>query len=237
MNYMSGIRIEVRETQEATCIAAAQVIAEALRSATAQYGDASLAVSGGKTPGQMVAALTSQLVPWSTLKVFQVDERCAPAGHADRNATTLTHALAKQGESLHLMEVPDDGIDGWAVVAEDGAAQYGRLLPARGIDVVHLGLGDDGHTASLVPGDAVLRVSERSVAMTGPYQGRHRMTLTTPTIEAARILVWLAVGASKGPMVRRLLDGDRSIPAGRFAAHSGVLCLDSAAAAAASVKV
>ncbi len=244
---MHGIRLEVRETADQACVAAAQIMAEALRAASAQYGDASLAVSGGKTPASMLHALTTQMVPWESLHVFQVDERCAPDGHPDRNATTLVSELAPVaavvdlGKHLHLMDVPDDATPNgatqngatptWADQAQIAANDYATLLPARGLDVVHLGLGDDGHTASLVPDDAVLQVTDRAVSIAGPYQGRHRLTLTTPTIERAQLIVWLVVGASKAPMVRRLLAADESIPAGRFGRHVGVLVTDTAAAA------
>jgi 6-phosphogluconolactonase len=236
MNSIRGIRMEVRENAEQACVAAAQIIAEALRGAAALHGDASLAVSGGKTPPTMLRALTTQMVPWDALHLFQVDERCAPDGHADRNATALTSALAPVataldlGKHLHLMNVPDDASPAWTDQAELAARAYADILPSRGLDIVHLGLGDDGHTASLIPGDAVLDVDDRAVAVTGMYQDRHRLTLTTPTINQAQLIVWLVIGASKAPMIRRLLAGDDSIPAGRFGGQDGVLVVDTAAA-------
>jgi 6-phosphogluconolactonase len=236
MNSMHGIRCEVRENADEACAAAAQIMAESLRAASARFGDASLAVSGGQTPGTMLGALTTQMVPWEALHVFQVDERCAPDGHADRNATVLTAALSPVatvvdlGKHLHLIDVPDDATPGWNEAAAIAAQTYAALLPPRGLDVVHLGLGDDGHTASLVPGDPVLAIADLGVAVTGAYQHRHRITLTTPTIDRAHMIVWLVVGASKAPMVRRLLSGDETIPAGRFGGHTGVLVMDTAAA-------
>ncbi len=228
----SKIRVEVRRSPDEACLAAAQTIADALRSAVADRGVATLAVSGGKTPATMLAALTRQAVPWSSVQVFQVDERCAPIGHLDRNSAALTHTLSlvadgpSQGNLLHLMDVPDDAVQGWERLGESAAQHYSTLLPPAGFDVVHLGLGDDGHTASLVPNDPVLAITDRAVAVTETYQGRHRLTLTTPTINSARLLVWLAVGAAKMPMISRLLQGDTSIPAGRFADRPGVLFTD-----------
>jgi 6-phosphogluconolactonase len=223
-------RIEVRATAEDACKAAALAIASGLPSFSPQAHlngkKSSLAVSGGRTPELMFKHLSRQPVDWAHLEVFQVDERCAPLGHSDRNATTLVRALPMA--NVVLMPV-SDGPGGSDSAVE--TASYAALLPPTGIDVIHLGLGDDGHTASLVPEDSVLHEVHRGVAMTLPYLGRARMTLTTPTIRAAKLLIWLVVGESKAPMVRRLLDGDPTIPAGRFADCPSILFLDTAAAA------
>ncbi|HXX48558.1 MAG TPA: 6-phosphogluconolactonase, partial [Myxococcota bacterium] len=193
------------------------------------------AVSGGHTPWAMLRALAELPgVPWRGVHVFQVDERVAPAGHPDRNLTHLRESLLARAplppEQVHAM--PVEGAD-----LEAGAAAYARELarvcgaPAV-LDLVHLGLGPDGHTASLVPGDPVLGVVDRDVAVTGPYQERRRMTLTYPALDRARELLWLASGADKAPMLVRLIDGDASIPAGRVRGDRALALVDRAAAAA-----
>src|SRR5262249_58087407 len=96
--------------------------------------------------------------------------------------------------------------------------------------LVHLGLGADGHTASLVPGDSVLNVTDADVALTGVYQGRHRMTLTYPMLNRTRRILWVVTGTEKAEMFRRLRDGDVSIPAVRVDREQALLLADCAAA-------
>jgi 6-phosphogluconolactonase len=98
------------------------------------------------------------------------------------------------------------------------------------LDLVHLGLGPDGHTASLVPGDRVLEVTDADVALTGIYQGRRRMTLTYPMINRARRILWLVTGSEKVEMLGRLRKGDASIPAGRIRQDQAIVFADQAAA-------
>jgi 6-phosphogluconolactonase/glucosamine-6-phosphate isomerase/deaminase len=116
------------------------------------------------------------------------------------------------------MPVTDDDLD-------DAARRDAASLPAE-LDIVHLGLGDDGHTASLVPGDPSLDVVDSTVAVTGHYRGHRRMTLTLPALHRARRIVWFAAGESKRPMLRRLVDGDPTIPGGRVASDRAVLVTD-----------
>jgi 6-phosphogluconolactonase len=97
------------------------------------------------------------------------------------------------------------------------------------LDLVHLGLGPDGHTASLVPGDPVLNVNDNDVAVTGIYQGRRRMTLTYPTINRSRQILWVVTGEEKVQALNRLLDGDQSIPAGRIRPEGARIIADRAA--------
>jgi 6-phosphogluconolactonase len=178
-----------------------------------------LALSGGSTPWPVLAELAERSLDWSRVHVWQVDERIAPAGDEARNLSGLTAALADRvAVALHAMPVG-------AGDPARGAAAYAAALPER-LDVVHLGLGDDGHTASLVPGDPVLEVTDRAVAVTGPYQGHRRMTLTYPVLAGAGSILWLVSGSGKAAMAARLLAGDRTIPAGRVDAERALLLTD-----------
>jgi 6-phosphogluconolactonase len=203
---------------------AAEIVAAAGREAVAERGEFSLALSGGKTPWGMVGLLGDmEGMPWERTRVFQVDERIAPPGDDARNLTHMVQmlSLAHQG-TLRPMPVTSRDLDA-------AAAEYEAGLPER-LDLVHLGLGPDGHTASLVPDDPVLEVSDRRVALTaGEYQGHRRMTLTYPALSAARKILWLALGEKANDPVAKLLAGDRSIPAGRVENEDMVLVADESA--------
>ena len=211
---------------------AATIIALEARAAAASRGRFIMAVSGGHTPWVMLRALVDEDVPWEHVHLLQVDERIAPAGNTDRNLTHLRESLLDhvhlRSEQVHTMSVE-------AVDLEAACAQYAAILsgvagsPAV-LDLVHLGLGPDGHTASLVPGDKVLDVTGVDVALTGPYQGRRRMTLTYPVLNRARRVLWVVTGAEKMVMLGRLLDGDLSIPAGRVRRDLALVVADRAAA-------
>lgn len=176
-----------------------------------------IALSGGKSPWLMLADLAGLEVDWAETVFFQVDERVAPEGSDERNLTHLQASLAGVPAVIEAMDVNAENLEG-------AAERYAADLPDR-LDLVHLGIGPDGHCASLVPGDHVLEVLDRPVAVTGLYQGTHRMTLTYPTIDRARQLLWLISGKDKVDALARLLDGDPSIPAGRVEAQrSLVLC-------------
>lgn len=188
----------------------AALIAAAAREAIAARGIFTLAVSGGRTPARMLEVLGQAALDWRAVHVFQVDERVAPAGDPERNLTQLAPLAAAH---VHAMPVEDADLDA-------AATRYARELtricgsPAV-LDLVHLGLGADGHTASLVPGDAVLAICDRDVAVSAAYQGRRRLTLTFPALDRAREVLWLVTGAEKRAMLARLLAADASIPAGR----------------------
>jgi 6-phosphogluconolactonase len=187
---------------------AAGLVAGWAREAVAARGTFTFAVSGGRTPWAMFECLASEEVPWESVVIFQVDERVAPAGDPDRNLTHLHDALAGAPARVEAMPVERDDLDA-------AAAAYAAALPER-FDLVHLGLGPDGHTASLVPGDDVLHVADRAVAVTGGlYQGRRRMTLTYPGLARAQQLLWLVTGQDKATPVDLLMTGDDAIPAGR----------------------
>ena len=210
---------------------ATRVIASSLRDAIAERGRATVAFSGGTTPWGMFRVLAGAGLDWELLDAFQVDERAAPHGDPDRNATHIESTLVRLAPvpkaRWHPMPVEEPEPAG-------AARRYERTLRdvAGGVlDVVHLGLGDDGHTASLVPGDPVLGVTDRLVAPTAAYQGHRRVTLTYPAINAARSIVWLVAGAAKGEVLRRLVAGDPTIPAGRVLQDRAVVVCDEAAAA------
>ena len=224
--------IQILPDAEAVARRAAEFIAAEARAAVAARGRFVFAVSGGTTPWQMLRVLATEDVPWDSVFVAQVDERVAPPGHADRNLTHLSDSLLSlaplRPEQVLPMpvEIPD---------LDAAAAAYARSLGAVAdvppvLDLVHLGLGPDGHTASLVPGDPVLDVDDRDVAVTGIYQGRRRMTLTYPMLNRACRVLWLVTGGSKAGMLARLLRNDATIPAGRVAAAHAVILADEPAA-------
>lgn len=228
------MKVEVLPDALAVATRAARLIAAAARAAVAERGRFTLAVSGGHTPWLMLRVLAAEQVPWGSVHVFQVDERIAPPGHPDRNLTHLREGLlshaALDPSRLHAMPVEEADL---AAAAASYAAELHTVAGSPPvIDLVHLGLGPDGHTASLVPGDPVLRVSDADVALTGEYQGRRRMTLTYPALGRARQLLWVVTGADKAPVLSRLVSGDPSIPAGRVRADRALVLPDAAAAAA-----
>ena len=224
------MRIEVLADADAVAGKAAAIIAAEARKAVAAHGRFTIAVSGGRTPWVMLRALAGEEVPWPHVHVFQVDERVAPEGHPDRNLTHLREALhraALPAVQIHAMpvEIPD-----LSAAAAKYSAELEKVVGAPAVlDLVHLGLGPDGHTASLVPGDPVLDVTDRDVAATGVYQGRNRLTLTYPIINRARLILWLVTGAEKMPMYTRLCAADKSIPAGRVLQEHALLLADNAA--------
>jgi len=222
---LSKPEIEIFPTAAAVAERGASYVAEQARAAVADHDRFTFAVSGGRTPWAMFARMAEKDMLWDSTAIYQVDERVAPAGDPDRNlAHLLTSLPAESGAEIHAMPVEEDDL-------EAAAAEYAQALP-EAFDLVHLGLGPDGHTASLVPGDPVLEVTDRGVALTGIYQGRRRMTLTYPTLNAARQVLWLVTGEDKVDALRRLRAGDTSIPGGRVIAASALIVADAAAASA-----
>ena len=214
--------LEVAPDAAAVAARAASYVAARARAAVSARGRFTFAVSGGHTPWAMFAELASEDVPWANVELFQVDERVAPAGDPDRNLTHLRESVGDVPARVHPMPVNDADLDA-------AAAAYATVLPQR-FDLVHLGLGPDGHTASLVPGDPVLKVTDALVAVTQPYQGHQRMTLTYPALTRADQLLWLVTGGDKREPLAKLLAGDESIPAGRVLATHSLVLADSAAA-------
>jgi 6-phosphogluconolactonase len=210
---------------------AARVIAAEARTAVAARGRFVVGVSGGQTPWMMLRVLAGEDVPWNGVHVVQVDERIAPGGDPDRSLTHLRESLLDRAPlpADHLHPMPVDEAD-----LEQAARGYAHLLERIAgtppvLDLAHLGLGSDGHTASLVPGDPVVNVVDRDVALTGVYMTRRRMTLTYPILNRSRRILWLVTGADKAAMLARLRAADASIPAGRVHQHQALVLADRSA--------
>jgi 6-phosphogluconolactonase len=220
------LEIEILPDAESVARRGAEIVAAAAAEAVADRGRFEFAVSGGRTPWAMFADLAGKM-PWEKVTIYQVDERIAPDGDPDRNLTQLQRALPPGGAAdVRAMPVTFHDL-------EAAATDYADSLP-EAFDLVHLGLGPDGHTASLIPGDAVLGVTDRDVALTGEYQGRRRMTLTYPVLNRAQRILWLVTGEDKVDALARLRAGDDSIPAGRVSADRALVVADAAAAGSAS---
>jgi 6-phosphogluconolactonase len=227
------MKIEIFADADLVARHAAALIAADARKAVAERGSFVMAVSGGHTPWVMLRALSEEKLPWDKVHLAQVDERIAPPGDPDRNLTHLRESMLQHAplppEQIYAMPVESADL-------ETAVKQYAAVLAKIAgsppvLDLVHLGLGPDGHTASLVPGDAVLQVKDADVGLTGVYQGKRRMTLTYPTINRARRILWLVTGSEKAVMLGRLLVGDPSIPAGRVNQERASVLADQSAAA------
>src|ERR1700745_3812541 len=228
----NAMKIQVLTNADSVAQAAAKFIAAEARASVAARGRFIVAVSGGRTPWQMLRALANEEVPWKNVHVVQVDERVAPAGDPDRNLTHLRESLLShaplRSEQIYAMPVESPDLD-------NAAKRYAKTLQEIAgsppvLDLAHLGLGPDGHTASLVPGDPVLNVTDSDVALTGVYQGRRRMTLTYPILNRARRVLWLVTGHDKVDALARLREADTSIPGGKIHRDQAVVLADQAAA-------
>jgi len=218
-------RLEVLDDADAVHRRGAELIAEAVRESISERGSAALAVSGGTDPWPMFSQLEDLIEDWTKVAIYQVDERVAPPGSDERNLTHLIESLSigAQG-SIRPMPVNDEDLDA-------AADRYAASLP-EAIDLAHLGIGPDGHTASLVPGDPVLEVTDRRVAVTsGEYQGVRRMTLTYPELERAHRLLWVVTGEEKVDALQKLIEQDPSTPSGRVRPEGDSLILADRAAA------
>ena len=227
------MKIETLVDADAVARKAAEIIATEARRAVTARKRFVIAVSGGQTPWQMLRALANETVPWESVHVVQVDERVTPAGNPDRNLTHLRESLLGHGllrpEQIYAMPVEESDL---GVAAKRYALTLQEIAGSPPVlDLAHLGLGADGHTASLVPGDPVLGVTDADVALTGIYQGRRRMTLTYPMLNRARRILWLVTGGDKAAALARLRDGDVTIPAGRIEAANALVLADQAATA------
>jgi 6-phosphogluconolactonase len=230
---IAPLKIEVHADAAAVSRRAAAWIAEAASEAISQRDRFALALSGGNTPRQMLRLLATEIIDWRKVHAVQVDERVVPIDSPDRNLMHLRDTLLARvplpAAQVHPMPVDDADL---AAAAE----RYGRLLARLAgsppiLDLVQLGLGADGHTASLVPGDAALDVIRADVAVTAAYKGQRRMTLTFPIINRARRILWLVTGEDKAEALARLVQGDPSLPASRVSREPALLLADRAAAA------
>jgi 6-phosphogluconolactonase len=226
------MKIKIVQDPDSVASEAARFIAGEARRAVENHGSFVMAVSGGRTPWQMLRDLAREDLPWSAVHVVQVDERIAPRGDSDRNLTHLKESLLEQAplppEQIHRMPVESSDLGA-------ACAQYAHTLEKIAgsppvLDLVHLGLGPDGHTGSLVPGDPVRNIKDADVALTGTYQGRRRMTLTYPILNRSREILWLVTGSEKAEILARLVARDRSIPAGEVRDDHALLIADRAAA-------
>ena len=227
------MKIEILADADSVARKAAAILAAEIRDAVVARGRCVIAVSGGNTPWIMLRHLAGEKVPWEQLHLVQVDERIAPAGHPDRNLTHLRESLLTRvpllPEQVNAMPVEAPDLEAAAKAYSKTLREIAGTAPV--LDLVHLGLGPDGHTASLVPGDPVLKVNDTDVALTRVYQGRRRMTLTYPIINRSRRILWLVTGADKAGPLKRLRDADPSIPAGRVRQNQALVLADRAAAA------
>ena len=226
------MKIEIFPDADAVAQKGAEIIAAEARAAVKARGRFIVAVSGGHTPWQMLRALANEDVPWEGVNVVQVDERVAPAGHPERNLTHLYESLLEHAplrrEQIYAMPVETAELESTAERYAETLKKIAGSPPV--LDLVHLGLGPDGHTASLVPGDPVLNVTDSDVVLTGVYQGRRRMTLTYSILNRARRILWLVTGNDKVAALARLREGDVTIPAGRIQRADALVLADKAAA-------
>jgi 6-phosphogluconolactonase len=226
--------LEIRILADADAVAreGAKVIAESARTAVAERDRFIMAVSGGRTPWQMLRFLADEEMPWRDVHVVQVDERVAPKGDPDRNLTHLAKRLLDRtplpAEQFYAMPVESHDLEAATKRYTLALREIAGSPPV--LDLVHLGLGADGHTASLVPGDPVLDITDADVALTGVYQGRRRMTLTYPIINRSRWILWLVTGMGKAGILSRLVAADESITAGRVRQDQALVLADRAAA-------
>ena len=225
--------LRVFETADEAAAAAAKWLSASLGESARQRGEATLALSGGRTPWRMLEGLGHDDLPWPQLRVFQVDERAVPPDDQRRNGRRIMQLLVRAGRldrtRFHAMAAENDSLDAAAAAYAEVLATYLGTPPV--LDVVQLGLGADAHTASLVPDDALLSVKDRTVGVCGVYQGTHRLSLTFPVLNASRARLWLVTGADKVTALSALLAGDERVPCGRVRRDASVVFADAAAAA------
>jgi 6-phosphogluconolactonase len=216
--------LRVFDDAETLAKAASDYVAERARSVVDRGDSFSFALSGGRTPWLMFEQLSNDFVQWDRTRIYQVDERVVAADSDLRNLKSLRASLLGTSAPIEAMDVDNPDLD-------EACRSYAASLPDR-FDLIHLGLGPDGHCASLIPGDPVLEVTDRLVAISGPYQETVRMTLTYPALARGDQLLWLVSGEDKRDALAKLLDSDPSIPAGRVEAGASLVMADRAAVSA-----
>jgi 6-phosphogluconolactonase len=215
-NHGTGVSIHVHPDAHAAAVAGAESFAQAARAAVEARGRFSVALSGGTAPRETYALLAREpylsLVPWDGVHLFWGDERCVPPGHPRSNFAMANAAFVSRvpvpRENVHRMRGELPPPVGAAACAEELEAFFGPGIPR--FDLVHLGLGPDGHTCSLFPFHALLRARDRAVgvALHRPL-GEWRLSLTAPAVNAAARVEVLALGAGKAEVVRKVLAGPR----------------------------
>lgn len=220
---MTERTIEVHDDPGAAARACAAHLAQALRDGLARRSRGALALSGGRSAPLLLDLLARHDLRWDLIDLYQVDERIAPDGDPARNAGVLLAAFGALPARLHCYEVSDPDLRG-------ALERYSRSLPDR-FDAIHLGLGADGHCASLVPGDAVLDARGVAVAPSAdPYEGHRRVTLTYDGLARTERIVWLVVGADKRDALSALVRDDPTIPASLVRGGTQRIVCDTAAA-------
>jgi len=226
------MELHILPDAEAVAQKAAWIITVLAQERARLTGKFLFAVSGGSTPWKVLRQLAeTAALPWEAVELFQVDERIAPAGDAQRNLTQITQSLLDHSalslKQIHAMPVEQKDLES---SAESYVQQLIKLCgdPPK-LDLIHLGLGEDGHTASLIPGDPALKSCEL-VTVTKEYQGLPRMTMTYPVLNAAHHRLWIVTGTNKQPMLERLYKGDDSIPAGLVERDNAIILADQNAA-------
>ena len=224
--------LEIFNNSDEVAEKAAQYIEEKIRTAILTKGSFTMAISGGKTPWQMLKILAKAKLRWEKVFLFQVDERVAPDGNEERNLTQLFKSIEGSGIMTRINVFPMHVISENLEEETKAYAEAIEKVAENGeLDLIHLGMGSDGHTASLIPGDSVCEVAGAAIAMTTqPYQGRMRMTMTYPLINRAKEILWLVTGEEKAEMLQRLLQQDPSIPAGKVNPTHATIFADKAAA-------
>jgi 6-phosphogluconolactonase len=215
---------------------AADWLTERITEDVTARGRCVIAWSGGETPWQTLEQLITRQVPWHAVHVVQVDERIVGDDDPRRNFTRIHELLCKRGrlEESHLHPMPVGRPD-----PDLAARDYAKTLASVAgsppiLDMVQLGLGTDGHTASLLPGAPTLKITDRDVAATETVAGTRRMTLTLPCINRARAHCWIITGTQKAVRLRELLAGREEIPAVRVARDEAIVFADAAALQTAS---
>jgi 6-phosphogluconolactonase len=229
-------RIEILNDLEALSVQAAELIADRIRESTGPFR---LSLAGGSTPRgcyQRLARLSR--LPWDRVEIFQGDERFVSHDNPDSNYRMLRETLLKHVAPRGIFAMPTDGAPEDAAVAYEDLLrqQYGasRLLPDQPLfDLQLLGLGDDGHIASLIPGQPVLEDRAHWVAAVPKGRDEPRLTLTYPALESSRLVLFLVSGAAKQSAMARARAGDTAMPGGRLRPQGEVIWLADRAAAGA----